>query len=81
MAQLKMKTVNGKTVITRKGIKMSFDTLHEALEYVFYQRFIALVKDEPIGCANVTRYPVLSLLPPTKRKVVKVFVLESEEVR
>ena len=75
---MKMRTEKGKTSIT---IEIALGDIHEALEYVFMQRFMSLVKNEPIGVPmNDGRFPVRSLLPPTRKKVVNVYILDSEEV-
>lgn len=63
-----------------KGRQMLYRTMREALEYIFYQRFIALVKGEKIGCHNDTLYPVDSLLPPVVKKVDYFYDLNKETI-
>ena len=77
---LKMRTIKGETIILNNGSETPFE-LSEAWAHIYYQAFIAIINNKRIGYRNPTLYPVKSLVPPTKRKVVKVFVLEPEEVR
>ena len=77
---LKFKSVKGQHIITYKGREHIFTKLHDALEYVFYQKFIALVDGRPLGVHNDTLYPVNSLLPPVVEKVAKFYDLGAETV-
>lgn len=76
---LKMITKAGKTTIIEDGKEMVF-TLGEAWHYVGYRIFVALVQGKKISTHRDGLYPVRSLLPPTKRKVVKYYVLEEDAV-
>ena len=78
MRKLKMRKEKGMFIITSEGRDIILPTLHDALEYVFYRRFMALVSGEPIGCKNDTLYPVNSLLPPVVEKVAKFYDLGAE---
>ena len=73
MQKLKFKSKNGYHIITCKGRDHIFTSLHDALEYIFYQKFIALVDGRPLGVHNDTLYPVNSLLPPVVEKVAKFY--------
>ena len=76
----KTQTKNGVTTITdERGAEKFSGTLSEAITYIFYLRFICLVKCERISTRIPnTAYPVRSLLPPTRRRIVKVYVLGKE---
>lgn len=65
-------------IVEYEGREMIFSTLHDALEYIFYRRFMALVSGKSIGCHNDTLYPVNSLLPPVVEKVAKFYDLGAE---
>lgn len=78
MAKLKMRKQNGVFIVTFHGKEILFPTLHDALEYIYYRRFMALVAGEAIGYHNDTLYPVDSLLPPVVEKVAKFYDLGVE---
>ena len=75
---LKFKTEKGKHIINYGEKEFIFPTLHDALEYIFYQRIIAIVNGSPIGMHNDTLYPVHSLTPPVVEKVAKFYDLGVE---
>ena len=75
---LKFKSVRGQYIITYNDREIIFNKLHDALEYIYYQRFIAVVAGRPIGYHNDTLHPVHSLLPPVVEKTVKFFDLGVE---
>ena len=75
---LKFKTKNNMFIITVDGKEFIFPTLHDALEYVFYRRFMALVAGEQISNHNDTLYPVNSLTPPVVTRVAKFYDLGVE---
>ena len=75
---LKFRKEKGMFIVKYEGREMIFPTLHDALEYIFYRRFIALVQGKPIGVHNDTLHPVNSLLPPVVEKVAKFFDLGVE---
>ena len=75
---LKFRKEKGLFIVEYYGREMIFPTLHDALEYIFYRRFLALVLGQPIGCHNDTLYPVNSLLPPVVEKVAKFYDLGVE---
>lgn len=77
---LKMQSKNGVVTITdEQGAEKFSGTLSEAITYIFYLRFICLVKGERISTRIPnTAYPIKSLLPPTRRRIVKVYVLGKE---
>lgn len=75
---LKFKTKNNMFIITVDGKEFIFPTLHDALEYIFYRKFMAQVAGKPIGSHNRTLFPVYSLLPPTETRVAKFFNLGVE---
>ena len=77
---LKFRIVKGQYIIKYEEKEFIFPTLHDALEYVFYQRFIALVSGKKIGYHNDTLYPVHSLLPPVVEKVAKFYDLGAEVI-
>ena len=75
---LKIETKKGITTV-RQGESVKFvGTLTEAITYVFYKRFVALVCGEEVITRLNTIYPVRSLLPPIGEKTVKVYILEGE---
>jgi hypothetical protein len=78
MAKLKMRKEKGAFIVEYADRVMSFPTLHDALEYVWYRKFMALVSGEYIGYYNNTLYPVNSLLPPVVEKVAKFYDLGAE---
>lgn len=78
MTKLKMRKQNGVFIVAYDGKEILFPTLHDALEYIYYRRFMALVAGEPIGYHNDTLYPVDSLLPPVVEKVAKFYDLGVE---
>ena len=75
---LKFKTKNNMFIITVDEKDFIFPTLHDALEYIFYRKFMAQVAGKPIGSHNRTLFPVYSLLPPTEIRVAKFFNLGVE---
>ena len=75
---LKFRKEKGMFIITCDERELIFTTLHDALEYIFYRRFMALVAGKPIGYHNDTLYPVNSLLPPVVEKVAKFYDLGVE---
>jgi hypothetical protein len=75
---LKLKVIKGQVIVSYNGRQMLYRTIREALEYIFYQRFIALVQGQKIGYHNDTLYPVYSLLPPTIEKAVKFYDLDAQ---
>lgn len=75
---LKFKTEKGKHIINYGEKEFIFPTLHDALEYIFYQRIIAIVTDRSIGVHNDTLYPVYSLTPPVVERVVRFYDLGVE---
>lgn len=75
---LKLKVIKGQVIVSYNGRQMLYRTMREALEYIFYQRFIALVQGQKIGYPNDTLYPVYSLLPPTIEKTVKFYDLDAQ---
>lgn len=78
MGNLKFRKEKGMFIITYDEKEFIFPTLHDALEYIFYHRFMALVSGKKIGYHNNTLYPVNSLLPPVVEKTAKFFDLGSE---
>lgn len=78
MTKLKMRKQNGVFIVTYDGREIIFPKLHDALEYIFYRRFMALVMGENIYSHNDTLYPVNSLLPPVVEKVAKFYDLGAE---
>lgn len=78
MAKLKFRKEKGSFIISFDGKELIFPTLHDALEYIFYRRFMALVAGERIGCHVPTLNPVYSLLPPVVTRVAKFFDLGVE---
>jgi hypothetical protein len=78
MAKLKFKKEKGSFIISFDGKELIFPTLHDALEYIFYRRFMALVAGERIGCHVPTLNPVYSLLPPVVEKMAKFYDLGVE---
>jgi hypothetical protein len=75
---LKFRSKNNMFIITVDGKDFIFPTLHDALEYIFYRKFMAQVAGNPIGSHNRTLFPVYSLLPPTEVRVAKFFNLGVE---
>lgn len=75
---LKFRKEKGMFIITYNEKEFFFPTLHDALEYIFYQRFIALVNGKSVCTRNKTLHPVNSLLPPVVEKVAKFFDLGGE---
>jgi hypothetical protein len=75
---LKFKSARGQYIITYNEKEFIFPTLHDALEYIFYHRFMALVSGKKIGYHNDTLYPVNSLTPPTVVRIAKFFDLGIE---
>ena len=75
---LKLRKIKGMFIVEYDGREMIFPTMHDALEYVFYRKFMALVLDEPIGYHNDTLYPVNSLLPPVVKKMAYFYDLGAE---
>lgn len=78
MENLKLKVIKGQIIVSYNGIQVLYRTMREALEYIFYQIFIALAQGKPIGYHNDTLYPVYSLLPPTVEKTVKFYDLDAQ---
>ena len=75
---LKFRKEKGMFIVKYDGREIIFPTMHDALEYIFYRKFMAFVAGEPIGYRNDTLYPVNSLLPPVVEKVAKFFDLGLE---
>lgn len=78
MAKHKMRKQNGVFIVTYDDREIIFPTLHDALEYIFYCKFMAEVAGENIYSHNDTLYPVNSLLPPVVEKVAKFYDLGVE---
>lgn len=77
---LKMETKDGVTVVREEGEVKFSGTYADALRYVFYKRFIALVNGEPIYTRTDKRYPVDSLIPTIGRTKKTVFMVEGEVI-
>lgn len=77
---LKVRSKDGVTVVTENGETKLIGTLTDAVQYVAHELFIAQVSGKYTPTRLVTQYPVKSLLPPTKTKVVKVYILNEEAV-
>lgn len=77
---LKFRKEKGKFIVKYDGKEMIFPKMHDALEYIFYRKFMAQVAGEYIGYYNDTLYPVNSLLPPVVEKVAKFFDLGAETI-
>lgn len=75
---LKLRKKKGEYLVRFDHIEMKFPTMHDALEFIFYRKFMALVNGETIGYHNDTLYPVNSLLPPVVERVAKFFDLGVE---
>lgn len=75
---LKFRKEKDMYIITYNGREILFQALHDAIEYIFYQKFFALMDGKMIGYHNDTLYPVHSLLPPIVVKTVKFFDLGVE---
>lgn len=75
---LKFRIEKGQYIINYDDKEFIFPTLHDALEYIFYHRFMALVSGKKIGYHNDTLYPVNSLTPPTVVRIAKFFDLGIE---
>lgn len=79
---MKLKTEKGDVVIIQNGKEINFANISEAMAHVFYQKFLTLVKGKPIGVPmNDGRYPVRSLIPPLKKKVIYILDNDATEVR
>ena len=79
--QIKFISKNGMHVVTYKGREHLFTKLHDALQYIFYLKFIALVDGQPISYKrNDTLYPVYSLTPPVVERVAKFYDLGEEKI-
>lgn len=75
----KLETKNGvATVRTKDGEEKFKGTLAEAWQYLFYQRFFAVVRGENVSSRLEKRCPVDSLIPPLKTKTIKILILEEE---
>lgn len=75
---LKFRIVKGQYIIKCDDKEFIFPTLHDALEYIFYRKFMAKVDGEDISSHNRTLFPVYSLLPPVVEKVAKFYSLGVE---
>ena len=80
MPTLKFRTKNGQHILEYNGKEYIFTKLHDALEYIFYQKFIAQVAGKPIGVGNDTLYPVYSLRPPVASKTTYFYDLGAEKI-
>ena len=77
---IKFITKNGMHAVIYKGREHIFRKLHDALQYIFYLKFIALVAGQPVGAHNDTLYPVRSLTPPVVAKTTYFYDLGAETV-
>ena len=75
---LKFRKEKDMYIITYNGREIFFQAMHDALEYIFYQKFFAGLEGKKIGYRNDTLYPVKSLLPPVRSKVVHFYDLGAE---
>lgn len=75
---IKFRSTRDAHIVTYRGREHLFRDLRDAVQYVYYLKFIALVAGQPIGVHNDTLYPVNSLLPPVVEKVVKYYDLGDE---
>lgn len=75
---IKMRKEKGKFIVKNDSKEIIFPTMHDALEYAFYRKFMAQVAGEPIGVHNDTLYPVYSLIPPAAEKGAKFIDLGAE---
>ena len=80
MERPKFRRENGQFIVTYKGRDRTLPTMHDAIEYIFLRRVLAIDKDEPIGNHTNTLYPVYSLIPPIGTKVVKFVDLGTETI-
>lgn len=78
MSKLKLRTVKGKVIIIDGNVEMIYPSMREALEYIFYIKFIYQTLGIPIGYYNNTLYPVRSLQPPVVKKVAHFYDLGVE---
>ena len=78
MIKLKFRKEKGMFIVNYDDREMIFPTLHDALEYIFYRRFMALVAGKPSGVHNDTLYPVNSLTPPVVKKMAYFYDLGAE---
>lgn len=78
MAKLKFRKENGKLIVNNNGVDIVFPTLRDVWQYIFYQKFIAMVKGEDVTYHNDTLYPVNSLQPPIVKKVAYFYDLGVE---
>lgn len=76
--KIKFMSKNGMFIINYKGREHIFRKLHDALQYIFYLKFIALVAGQPVGVHNDTLYPVYSLRPPVVSKTTYFYDLGVE---
>lgn len=72
------KEKNGTLIVSTNGEQKVCSSLSEVWQYIFYQKFIAIVKGEDVTSHNDTLYPVNSLLPPVVEKVAKFYDLGAE---
>jgi hypothetical protein len=74
---LKFRRTKGMYIITYEGREFIFPTLHDALEYIFYRRAMAL-PGQITTYHNDTMYPVNSLLPPVVKRAAYFYDLGAE---
>ena len=74
---LKFKKTKGMFIVEVDGREIIFTALHDALEYIFYKRVMAL-PGQITTYHNDTMYPVNSLLPPVVKKMAYFYDLGAE---
>lgn len=77
---LKMHTKDGVTVVTENGRVEIEGTISDALQYVEHRRLLANVHGQSTTTRVDKTYFVRSLIPPTRKKTVTLYILDEEAV-
>lgn len=72
----------GCSIIIHNGVRIEYQSIADALQYVFVQKFITKSKGRPICFGHQNRlYPVDSLVPKTVKKKITFRNLGEEVIR
>ena len=77
---LKMQTKNGVTIVSEGGKVELIGTILDALLYVEHRRLLAKVHGQSTTTRVDKTYFVRSLIPPTRKKIVTLYILDEEAV-
>ncbi len=80
--KFKTEKQKGCSIIIHNGVRIEYQSIADALQYVFLQKFMAKSKGMPVCFGQQEKlYPVKSLVPKTVKKKITFRNLGEEIVR